>query len=454
MRGALESGEVTAVGLCEAVLERVSCLEPRLNAVADVLEDAITAAERADQRRLDGEQGWLLGVPLGLKDDLDVAGYRTGYGTSARNVVADTSTEIVARAVQKGAVPVIKTRVPEFDQWPFTESSVGGVTTNPWDFNRTPGGSSGGSAAAVAAGMVPAAIGSDGGGSVRIPAACCGIVGYKPSRGFFPTAPARDIWQGLGTYGTLTRSVLDAAILADALGGPGVDDHFRLESVPAGFEAATREAHLLSGLCIAVSVRPSVRVAKVDTVISGFVAMAASLLEKAGHHVYDDLRSWPDPMAVLTLRSQVGLLSASRYASSSEVDRATRTARRIAKMHAGISPSVAAWHAKRVATHANEIFEHADFVLTPTIGTLPPLAGTVYKASLAAAAWHSRWALPYTPLWNVAGNPAVSLPIGLSEEGLPVSVQLIGAVGDDARLLALASQLEKATGWSHRPSAA
>ena len=209
----IAAGELTAAAAVEASLERIERRNPGVNAFSVVLaEQARSDAARLDaERAAGGPVGPLHGVPVAIKEEIDVAGCVTTFGGRGNSTPAAEDGEVVRRLRQAGAVVVGKTRMPEFGQWPFTESVDGGITRNPWDRTRTPGGSSGGTAAAVALGMVPVAIGGDGGGSIRIPAACCGLFGLKPTRGRVTSHPAPHLWWALGTTGPLTRTCRSSA---------------------------------------------------------------------------------------------------------------------------------------------------------------------------------------------------------------------------------------------------
>ena len=214
-------GEVSSRELVELALDRIDTLDPELRAFVAVYPDqARGEADRADARRARGEEGALLGVPIAVKDEFDLEGEVTGRGTSAFNAPAATDAEVIRRLRDAGAVLVGKTTMPELGLWPFTESLACGVTRNPWDHERTPGGSSGGSAAAVAAGLVPAALGVDGAGSIRIPAACCGLFGLKPQRDRVPRTPHDRDGSHWICFGTLTRTVRDTALMLDVLADP------------------------------------------------------------------------------------------------------------------------------------------------------------------------------------------------------------------------------------------
>ncbi len=228
----IAAGEVSSRELVELYLARIARHEPALNAFRVVFaERALLEADQADSRRSAGAPRPLLGVPIAVKDDIDIAGELTAWGTNARDTVAAADAEVVRRLRGAGAVIIGKTNVPEMTLWPFTETATYGVTRNPWDLQRAPGGSSGGSGAAVAAGLVGAALGSDGAGSIRIPAAWCGLVGLKPQRGRVSLAPRPRAWHGMSVDGVLTRRVADTAFFHDI--ASGVDRRRSRPSRPA-----------------------------------------------------------------------------------------------------------------------------------------------------------------------------------------------------------------------------
>jgi amidase len=422
-------------------------LNPALNAISVTLADEARreAADR-DAGLAAGEQpGPLHGVPIAIKEELDVAGCVTTFGGRANSTPVVADGELVRRLRQAGAVIVGKSTMPEFGAWPYTESVARGITRNPWDPTRTPGGSSGGTAAMVASGMVPVAIGGDGGGSIRIPSACCGLFGLKPQRGRVSTAPHAHLWHALGVVGPLTRSVLDSAIVYDVIRGSLDSDLYRAGEAPSFVEAAGREPGKLrigwSAKPVALGVRPDplhVR-AMMDT---------ARLLSELGHDVFEVDPKYPDPTAAFVPQFFSGIRSeADEVEHYGQLERRTRQTYR---MGTWVRPQVlefALRQTEKVSRKANRVFDRCDVLLTPTIAHRPPAVGILDGTGTLRSALRAMPAIAYVALWNVAGNPAASVPCGLAEDGLPTAVQLVGRTDDEATLFSLAAQIEQARPW-------
>ena len=294
LAGRIRRGELSASELAEACLARIDAVNPRLNAFTNVMrEQALVEARERDEAQARGEAvGPLHGVPVAIKEELDVAGQVTTFGGRGNSTPAARDGEVVRRLRSAGAVVVGKTAMPEFGQWPFTESVAHGITRNPWDQTRSPGGSSGGTAAAVAAGLVPVGIGGDGGGSIRIPSACCGLFGLKPQRGRVSSDPHEHLWWALGTAGPLTRSVLDSALVYDVIRGHLGGDRFRADEPASSFvEAADAPMRPLrvgwSTRPVTIGVRPAPE--HVDA-----VRATATLLADLGHQVEEVDPGYPD----------------------------------------------------------------------------------------------------------------------------------------------------------------
>ncbi|UAK31837.1 amidase [Nocardia asteroides] len=448
--GVLEQRELLAQGvlsteqLVEATLDQIDAAAD-LNAFTHVLREQAMAeaVERDRERAAGGAVGPLHGVPVAVKDEFDVAGVVTTFGTRANSVPAVSDAEAVRRLRAAGAIIVGKTAMPEFGQWPFTESSTFGVARNPWDPSRSPGGSSGGSAAAVAGGLVPAALGGDGGGSIRIPAACCGLFGLKPQRGRVPIAPNEHLWWALGVAGPLTRGVLDSAVVYDVIRGSTPTDRFRAPDPAISFEAAAREP--ARPLRIGYSTKSPTPLVKLDPQHVRAVRDTAKLLAELGHTVAEIDPSYPDSTHAFFPQFFGGV-----RAELAEVDHPElleRRTRQTVTFGAWARRPVVEWAIRRgevLARKVDRIFTECDLLLTPTIAIRPPLVGVLDGANTVRAQLASVPMVAYTALWNVTGHPAASLPAGVGDDGLPLAVQLIGPTNGETAILPIAAQLEQA----------
>jgi amidase len=449
----IRAGEITARELVELYLERIERIDPRLNSFRVVMaERAISEAERADARRASGEELPLLGVPVGIKDSVDVEGEVTTHGTGAFETPAAQDGEVVKRLRTAGAVVIGKTTLPELAIYGFTESKTWGVTRNPWNLDRTPGGSSGGSAAAVAAGLVGAASASDGAGSIRIPATNCALFGLKPQRGRISLAPDREHWLGLSVTGCLTRSVLDTALYLDATAGapPGDPDPPPPPPRPFVEFAGTRPERLR----IAWSakgprlVAPPVKLAERHR---WALEETAELLRSLGHEVrerdpeYGSVGNGVTPLYLGGIREDVrGVPYPER------LERRTRGFARLGAPYAGRGVSRARRARARHAARINRIFDECDVLMT-LVSRIPPVQVGRWERKGAFRMLLGMSAVyPYNAVWNYLGNPAAAVPAGFTDDGLPLSVQLVGRPNDEATLLSLAAQLEAERPWADR----
>ena len=443
------AGEVTSLEVVEACLGRIAARDPALNAFSLVLADEARAeAGRRDAARAAGETpGPLHGVPVAVKEELDVAGCVTTFGGRGNVTPATADGEIVRRLRAAGAVIIGKTRMPEFGQWPFTESKAGSCTRNPWDLSRTPGGSSGGTAVAVAAGMVPVGIGGDGGGSIRIPSACCGLFGLKPSRGRTSTAPVEQLWWALGTAGPLARTVLDSALVYDAVRGNVASDRFTAPDPATSFvEAARAEPGRLR---IGWSTKPVSKGVRPHREHVEAVRATARLLEDLGHEVREVDPHYPDPTPAFVPQFLAGVRAEADAVEHR--DRLEPRTQEVYRLGAWVRPAVVRWALRageRLATKADRIFSDVDVLLTPTIAPRPRKVGALNRGGAVVLAARSTPMIAYTALWNVTGHPAASVPAGTGSDGLPLAVQLVGRRLDEATLLSLGAQLERARPWS------
>ena len=354
---------------------------------------------------------------------------------------------MVRRLRAAGAVVLGKTRMSEFGQWPYTESVAFGITRNPWDTDRSPGGSSGGSAVAVATGMVAAAVSGDGGGSIRIPAAWCGLYGLKPQRGRVSAAPYDALWGTLGTIGPLTRSVADAALFYDVVRGTVPADRWHATEPPASYAEALREP---SGrLRIGVTARSTTPGITPDTAQRRALDETAELLSQAGHHVEELPGRLPDPTAAFVPQFYGSVRDeATRVERPDRLERRTRQTLLLARAY---PPAVVRWAERRgeaLSARVDELFQRYDLLLTPTVPGPPPRTGVLDGLGSLRAALRSTPAIAYTAIWNVAGNPAAAVPAGLSADGLPLSVQLVGPRDGEPDVLRVSAQLESARPWA------
>ncbi|HEU5476077.1 MAG TPA: amidase [Actinophytocola sp.] len=446
----LADGTVSSTRLVGDALARVTATQPTLNAFRRVRADAALAeAAEADRRLAAGERGPLLGVPIAVKDDMHVAGEPTAFGCAGDFPVQLVDCELVRLLKAAGAVIVGKTNTPEFGQWPVTEGEAFGVTRNPWHTGYTPGGSSGGSAVAVAAGVVPAAVGSDGAGSIRIPAAWNHLVGIKPQRGRLSALPDIELFNGITTSGPLARTVADAALLLDVLAG------HHDGSRPGGVfrAAAGREPGRLR---IALSLRPAwggVRRGRPDAEVVAGVRRIVTALTALGHEV---VRDEPDygPIGLNFLpRSLAGVTDwCGQVPDQALLDPRTRGNGNVGRWLRGpalrLSRSTLGIFQRRVG----RIFDRVDVVLAPTTAKPPLPIGAID----GLRGWQTDRlmidACPYAWPWNVLGWPALNIPAGLTGVGLPVGVQLLGPADGEELLISLAAQLEGVRRWQeHTP---
>jgi amidase len=436
---AVRRGDVSATQVVADHLEHIATADQLLSAFRAVRGgEAIVEAEKVDDQEDLGNLP-LAGVPVAVKENTPVAGLPTWNGSAAaRTAVAEDDHEVVRRLRGAGAVVVGVTRMPELGLWGVTDD-VTDATRNPWDTDRTPGGSSGGSAAAVAAGLVPIAHANDGLGSIRIPAACCGLVGLKPGAGVIPRQLGVDDWFGMVEHGVLATTVADAALGFSVLAG-------------------RRPVKLVEPqhLRVGVSLRSPVVGIRPDAENRGAVATAAKLLVGAGH---DAIGADPVYPTALGLRGLATWFAAAyREADGAGLDLAalqprTRQHVRLGRWawKRGLVQEAhrAAWRERSIAYFA----EHrVDLLLTPALAATPPAAhghaGGRWRSNMATS---MRYA-PYAAPWNLAGLPAIVIPVGIRPDGLPLAVQLIGPPGSELQLLAVAGQFELANPWPrHAP---
>ncbi len=430
----VRDGQAHPRELVELCLRRIEALDPRLNAFRAVLaEQALADADGVDRT------GPLAGVPIAVKDEMELAGQVTGRGTRSHGPPAAADHELVRRLRAAGAIPVGITAPPELCIFPWTASRANGITRNPWDPTRTPGGSSGGSAAAVAAGMVPAATAGDGGGSIRIPSACCGLVGMKPSRGS-AAAELTSGWLGLTVFGALARTVGDSALLLDVI-----------------YAGATRYAEAAARppgrLRIAVSRKlPLGVIARVSADQRAAWEGMAARLRDLGHEVVER-----DPDYGLVQLEFLQYWVRGVYEESLSVpDRSTLepSTRQMAAAGRYLVPPARRRRllAQRPRTiqRVTRLWDEVDVLMTPGLATTAIGAEGGFGRPAPVAIDKAGRFTPFTAPFNVTGQPAVTLPAGMGTDALPLSVQFVGRLGAEDVLYSLAGQIEAAAPWADR----
>ncbi len=453
----VRSGELSATDLVKESLERIEELNPALNAFVDV------DGERALQTAAEigpGDERPFAGVPVAIKNNRPVAGLRLTYGCSLleRNM-CDYDHNVTRRLRAAGFVIVGTTTLPEYGILPTTEARVFGPTRNPWDLGRTPGGSSGGAAAAVASGMVPVAHGNDGGGSIRIPAACCGLVGLKPSRGRVSVAPELGD-SSLGIDGMLTRSVADTAAILDVLAGyePGDATWAPPPSEPFALAAGRDPGRMR----IAFSLQTPTAGAELDPECARGAQEAAELLRSLGHEVVEVDPPWRleglSELFGMVFSSQISLSVAysarvaGKMPEEGDMEPMSWAIFSMVRKLGTIEAQAAVVRLQSFARSLVSWLAGYDALLTPALAERPLPLGTLDTFAENPMETFTRSGLftPYTPVFNATGQPAVALPLYEGRDGLPLAVQIVGSPAGEERLLALASQLEAALPWAER----
>ncbi|KAA1426397.1 amidase [Nocardioides antri] len=429
----VRSGTMTARRATEEALARIARTQPAFNAWQVVRRDAALAEADAVDARSDRFALPLAGVPVAVKDNVPVMGQPMRDGSAASDPAPQPRNhEVVRRLRAAGAVVVGLTRVPELCLWGATDS-VFGITRNPWDRERTPGGSSGGSAAAVASGAVPVAHGNDGLGSIRIPSACCGLVGLKPGYGVVPSDLGAGSWHGMAENGPLATTVADAALVFSVLAG---DASYATVGEPGT-------------LRVALSTRSPAAGVPVSKEWSDAARRVARLLAEAGHRVAERTPRYPATLmstTTLALWTTGAAADADLFADPTALEK--RNARHVAigrRLAERGHPKPGA--RERWRARAEEFFADTDVLLTPTLAQ-PPIRAKAWSRGgyLATVQANARYA-PFAAPWNIAGWPAMSVPAGLDGAGRPLGVQLVGRPGSEATLLAVAAQLEQLQPW-------
>jgi aspartyl-tRNA(Asn)/glutamyl-tRNA(Gln) amidotransferase subunit A len=455
LAAAIRRKKLSPVEVTRAVLDRIERVNPRLNAYVTLTVDQALRDARAAERAV-GKKGARLGplhgVPFSTKDLVITKGVRTTFGTRffADNVPTEDA-PMVARMKAAGGIQLGKTNTPTFGWIGATHNLVFGVTRNPWNTDRTPGGSSGGASAAVAAGLGPLAIGTDGGGSIRIPASFAGIFGHKASYGRIPVYPPSGAWS-LSHIGPMTRTVEDAALMMNACAGPDERDQYSLPADGTDYVKALKGS--LKGLRVGWS--PDLGFARVvDPEVEATCAKAARRFRDLGAKVDEARLPWPSPKAAWEAVFCGGI--ATRMAPYLD---------RPQDIDPGLLPIIqdaVKWPASRYVQawfdrltwydHVRRYFDTHDLLLTPTIATPPFKVGLDNPADIAGRPVEAYDWIPFTYPFNLTGNPAASVPCGFTKDGLPIGLQIVGRRFDDVTVLRAAAAFEKLAPWADRKPA-
>ena len=444
--------QLSPVELTAALLARIEVLDPRVNAFCLVTADLARAAAReAEIAVMKGEPlGALHGVPVSLKDVLYTRGVRTTGGSRLfADLIPEEDNVAVGRLKAAGAVILGKTNTSEFGHKALTDNPLFGVTRNPWDPTRTPGGSSGGAAAAVASGLGPVALGTDGGGSVRIPAGFCGLVGVKPSFGRVPQTPGFPGWDHIGTIGPLARTVRDAAAVLDVIAGGDDRDRTSLPREPGSYLQACDQD--VRGLHVAWT--PDLGYAAVDERVLEICGNAAAEFEGLGCHVEVVNPGWESPEEAFAT-----IVAAQFYAAwadalpAREADMDASLVRLIRRGGAVTAREYLTAMAK-ISAYWQEVhifLARFDLLLTPTAAVPPFALGAGVPREIAGQEVSRLGWMPFTYPFNLTGQPAASVPAGWTEDGVPVGLQIVGRRHADRTVLAAAAAFEAACPWRDR----
>ena len=450
----VKAGEVKPAELLEAAIARVDDTNPALNYIA---QDCRARAREQALRPLGG--GPLAGVPFLVKDlGVDIAGVTSGAGSRALAHVAVANSTFMDRVDAAGLLTFAKTTTPELGLTVTTESSAHGQTRNPWNRERTTGGSSGGAAAAVALGVVPLAQASDGGGSVRVPASCCGLFGLKPSRGLLPVGPWHiDAWNGLSVIGPISRSVRDAAAFLDVFAGPEAGSRVIPARPEGGYSAALGKP--VPRLRIALL--PMAGFA-LDRDVADAFDDAARLFAGLGHTVAE-ARPQIDMRALNAANiSNIAACTASDIAAINALrpqpidtdllEPLVQNWLRMGQAVTGLELQGALNTLSHAAQAMDVFFESHDILLSPTLAQPPVALGVLHLANPDPESFSAAFGrfCPFASLANMTGTPAITLPLGTSRDGLPIGIMGQGRFGSDSLLLQLAAEIEQAAPWKDR----
>jgi len=444
---AIREKRLSPVEVVTVLLERIKAINPKINAYVTLTADsAMAAAKRAEEAVMRGKElGPLHGVPVSIKDLVFTKGVRTTMGSKLlEDFVPEEDAVTVARLKEAGAIILGKTNTSEFGWKPLTDNPLFGVTRNPWNLERTSGGSSGGAAAAVAAGLGPLAAGADGGGSIRIPASCCGVFGVKPQFGRVPRYP---IFPGLAILaheGPMTRTVRDAALMLDVMAGPHWGDGYSIPAPAVSFTKSVEGG--VRGLKMAWS--PDLGYATVDSHVRAICKQAVKRFSEMGAEVEEAHPGFENPEPhLITLFGADILMAISQFGPVEKVkdklDPLMASMLPVVSELKATDYALAMFAIQELKVKMGTFFRNYDLLLTPT------LAGPPLPLELAEPLAFLPW-MPFTYPFNFTGQPAASIPAGWTEDGLPVGLQIVGRPYDEATIFRAAAAFEEAQPWAHR----
>ncbi|MGQ9460192.1 MAG: amidase [Candidatus Bathyarchaeaceae archaeon] len=453
MAEAIRRQEISCVKVVDTILERIEKINPKINAYCTVLtKEARQAAKEADEAVKQGKHlGPLHGVPISIKDLIFTKGIRTTFGSKIfEHFVPEEDAIVVQRLKAAGAIILGKTNTPEFGYKGVTDNLLFGVTRNPWNLDLTPGGSSGGAGAAVAAGLGPLAVGSDGGGSIRIPSSFCGIFGFKPSFGRIPRYPELLGWETLAHNGPMTRTVRDAALMLDVMAGPHDADRLSLPDEKVSYlkslESKPKELNVAWSIDLGYVV--------VDPQVRTIVEKAVKVFEDLGWKLREEHPHFGDPEPIFTTMVFAETSAALINAMDEWGDKIDPPLARLVEYGKAISAMdyiKATFQRRKLWEKVYKFFKKYDLLLTPTLGVPPfPIEEgmgprVIDGKEVSILGW-----MAFTFPFNLTGQPAASVPCGWTRESLPVGLQIVGRRFDDVMVLQAAAAFEEASPWAQK----
>ena len=444
---AIREKKLSPVEIVNAILKRIETVNPKINAYVTLTADsALAEAKQAEEALMKDEKlGPLHGVPVSIKDLIYTKGVRTTMGSKLlEDFIPEEDAVLVTRLKEAGAIMMGKTNTPEFGLKILTDNMIFGITRNPWNLGRAPGGSSGGAAAAVASGLGPLAAGNDGGGSIRIPSSCCGVFGIKPQFGRVPRYPVFHGMDVLTHEGPITRTVGDAALMLDVMAGDHWGDMYSIPAPSISFAESLKGG--VKGLRIAWS--PDLGYAEVDPEVLSICERAAKEFSRMGAEVEEANPGFDNPetfYSQIIVADQVAAMAPFGPTDEivGELDPVTSTILYVGADMKAVDYARALFDRQELAVKLGKFFQNYDLLITPTLAFPPP------PVDYEDAAGFLKW-LPFILVYNLTGRPAASVPAGWTEDGLPVGLQIAGKPYDEETVFRAAAAFEEASPWARR----